>query len=134
MTEPVPPSPAPRPTPWRIHYADGSANGYDFAQASAEALIEFEYTPVTPAMSSTGHYSGGDPHQAELSPDDARIGELWRRVEALEADTASHHTSRDKGTGAFSVTTPSGTRQFIIQMGPTLDDFHAFAAAFRPNG
>ena len=134
VTEPEPhvPAPAARPTPWRIHYADGSANGYDFAQASPGGLVAFQYTPVTPAMSSTGQYSGGDPHRADLSPDDARIDELWRRVEALEADTASHHPSRDKGTGSFAVTTPSGTRQLIIAMGPALEGFHAFVAAFRP--
>lgn len=118
-------------TPWRIVYADGSANAYRFAQTSAGAPVSFEYVPVTPETSSTGHYSGGDPHAADLSPDDARIDELWRRIDALAADTASHTPDRAKGTGAFTIETPAGTRQLLIARGAALDAFHAFAAAFR---
>ena len=131
MTEPERPAPAARPTPWRVVYADGSANAYRFAQTSPDGLVAFEYVPVTAETSSTGQYSGGDPHRADFSPDDARIDELWRRLETLEADTASHTPDRAKGTGAFTLETPAGTRTFIILRGNALDAFHTFAAAFR---
>ena len=122
---------SPRETPWSIHYADGAANAYRFEQVSAGAEVSFEYAPVTPEMSSTGTYSGGEPHRARLSAGDARVAELWRRVEALEADTASHTDARAKGTGAFRIATPSGTREFIVQQGAKLDEIHAFLARFR---
>src|SRR5688500_16642035 len=115
-----------RETPWQISYADGSANFYRFSQESAGGEVAFEYSPVTKEMSNTGTYSGGDPHKAQIPASDARIEELWARVERLEADTASHSPSRDKGTGAFTVTTPAGKRDFIIAMGPVLDEMHQF--------
>ena len=117
--------------PWSIHYADGAANVYRFEQRSAGAEVSFEYVPVTPEMSSTGSYSGGAPHRARLAAGDARVAELWRRVEGLEADTASHADARAKGTGAFRIRTPSGTRAFIVQQGARLDEIHSFLAGFR---
>lgn len=116
---------------WTLTYADGAANVYIFSRASAGAAVAFEYVPVTPELSSTGHYSGGEPAKASLEPRDPRIDELWRRIEALEADPALHTDARAKGTGAFSVTTPSGERQFIVLAGSALADFHAFVATFR---
>jgi hypothetical protein len=120
-----------RATPWTIHYADGAANVYRFSQSSADGEVSFEYVPVTPKMSSTGTYSGGEPHRAVLAADDARIVELWRRVERLEADTASHGPDRNTGTGAFTITAPSGRRDFIVEQGAALDEIHQFMAGFR---
>ena len=120
-----------RETPWTLHYADGAGNAYHFAQASAAGEVSFEYLPVTPERSSTGTYSGGAPHQAALSADDPRVAELWQRVERLEADTAAHGPDRNKGTGAFAIRTPAGTRQFIIEQGAPLDEIHAFMKRFR---
>ena len=59
------------------------------------------------------------------------MAELWRRVEAAEADTASHTDARAKGTGAFRIVTPSGTREFIVEQGAKLDAIHSFLAGFR---
>jgi hypothetical protein len=120
-----------REPPWTLTYADGAANLYTFSRASAGAVVAFEYVPVTPERSSTGHYSGGEPAKANLEASDPRIDELWRRVEALEADPALHTDARAKGTGAFGVTAPSGERQFIVTAGSALSDFHAFVEAFR---
>src|SRR5688572_956412 len=110
------PMTAVRPTPWTISYADGSANVYTFKQPAAGADVAFEYDPVTPEMSSTGSYSGGDPRTASIPAADARIAELWRRVEALETAVTLHQPDRNKGTGAFALTTPAGKREFIIAM------------------
>jgi hypothetical protein len=120
-----------RETPWTLNYADGAANAYRFSQSEAGGAVSFEYVPVTPAQSSTGTYSGGEPRSAELSADDPRIAALWRRVEALEADTASHGPDRNKGTGAFSIKTPAGERAFIVEQGAVLDEIHAFMKGFR---
>jgi hypothetical protein len=120
-----------RETPWSLHYGDRAANVYHFSQAKAGGEVSFEYVPVTPEMSSTGSYSGGEPHKAVLAANDPRIAELWRRVERLEADTASHGPDRNKGTGAFNIKTPSGARSFIVEQGTALDEIHRFMAGFR---
>jgi hypothetical protein len=124
-------APRMRPTPWTLSYADGAANQYRFSQDSQGAAVAFEYIPITPEQSSTGHYSGGDPVSAQLPAGDPRIAELWRRVDALEADPALHAQDRNKGTGAFHATTPAGERRFIVEMGATLADFDTFVRKFR---
>jgi len=60
-----------------------------------------------------------------------RVDELWRRIEALEADPTLHTDARAKGTGAFRMTTPTGDRQLIIKAGTALAGFDAFVATFR---
>jgi hypothetical protein len=122
---------ATRNTPWTLVYGDGSANVYRLSQASAADDVHFEYIPVTPAQSSTGHYSGGDPKQAQLPPADPRIEELWRRVAALESDPALRAAERAKRTGQLTITTPDGTRSFIIAFGPALTELDELLATFR---
>jgi len=89
------------PPPWTLSYADGSANVYRF-EATATG-VRFVYDPVTPAMSSTGMYSGGDPVDVTIRADDPRIAELWHHARALEADTAHHVADRCKGDGALTL-------------------------------
>lgn len=89
------------PPPWTLSYADGSANHYRFEATAAG--VRFVYDPVTPATSSTGLYSGGDPVDTQLALDDPRIAELWRHTRVLEADTAHHVADRCKGDGALTL-------------------------------
>jgi hypothetical protein len=110
------------PVPWSIEYRDGSANAYSFADSGA-----FRYRPITPAESSTGTYSGGDPREGLL--DEATLGAFWQRVRELEASTALHTPDRGKGTGAFAITEDGATRSFIVTRGPELLAFDAFLAA-----
>jgi len=114
MNEPVPAA------PWKLSYADGSANLYSWWQDQAGAPVYFAYDPVTPETSSTGLYSGGSPREEQLSAGDPRLGELWSRVRALQRDTAHHSPSRDKGTGAFSLVTPNEEARFVVQQGESL--------------
>jgi hypothetical protein len=119
------------PAPWTLSYADGAANQYRFSQGADGAPVAFEYIPVTPEQSSTGHYSGGDPVSTRLPADDPRIAELWRRVDALGADPALLVEDRNKGTGAFHMTTSARERRFIVEMGAALAEFDAFVRKFR---
>jgi hypothetical protein len=98
--------------PWSLVYADGAANVYGF-DATPDGVV-FAYEPMTPERSSSGVYSGGEPRNLHLAPDDPRIDELWRYVVALEADTASHAEARCKGDGAFTVSTAAGERRFLV--------------------
>lgn len=98
--------------PWKLVYADGSANVYRFD--AQDDGVDFAYDPVTPERSSTGFYSGGDPRAARFALDDPRIAELWRSVRALEADTSSHADARCKGDGAVTLVTPEGSHDFLV--------------------
>lgn len=120
-----------RPVPWTISYADGSANSYTFMQADPGGGVSFEYAPVTPETSSTGTYSGGDPVKKTLHAGDPRLDELWRRVEALEADRSQHITERRKGTGALRVTTAEEERVTLIERAPPLLELEALLRGFR---
>lgn len=98
--------------PWTLVYADGSANVY---RLEAEpGRVRFTYEPVTPAESSTGFYSGGNPMNELLTPDDPRLATLWEHATALEADKAHHADERNKGDGAFTVTTGGQRRRFLV--------------------
>jgi hypothetical protein len=103
--------------PWTVVYADGSANVYRFAAAGRSVRVTYE--PITPAMSSTGTYSGGDPVDVELAADDPRVVKLWQLLGELEADRANHMAERNKGDGAVTVTTSVGTRRFLVARGAT---------------
>ncbi len=120
-----------RETPWSIEYGDGAANEYRFSQASPGAEVRFRYDPVTPAMSSSGEYSGGDPVEASLPAGDARLADLWREVDRLAADRSLHAPSRMMGTGVLTITVGETTREVIIQSGADLDAFDALVSGFR---
>jgi hypothetical protein len=113
-------------TPWSITYHDGSGNRYRFWR---DDDARFEYEPVTPEMSSSGTYSGGEPRAGELTVEQTR--ELWRRIKSLRAATALHTETRAMGTGAFVVVTDDGTDRFLIRGGAELREFDAAVAAFR---
>jgi hypothetical protein len=67
----------------------------------------------------------------QLRSDDARVAQLWQRIERAEKDITSHAEARNKGTGAFTITTPAARRSFIVEMGPGLDPLHGFMVQFR---
>lgn len=107
------PAPASPPDPpWTLTYADGSGNVYAFAADGAG--VHFTYEPMTPAHSSTGTYSGGEPVDEHLAADDPRVATLWQYARALEADTAQHAAERNKGDGAFTVTEDDRRRRFLV--------------------
>ncbi len=115
--------------PWRLTYRDGSGNAYHFTASTGG--VDVEYAPVTPEMSSTGTYSGGEHRRTQLVATDPQLAAVWQRARALEADRAAHTTERAKRTGAFELDTPAGARQFIVTHGPALDDFDELVTRFR---
>ena len=114
--------------PWSVTYHDGSGNGFRFWQETKDDCAHFEYSPITPETSSTGRYSGGDPKKGRM--DGRHAGELWRRIGSLESDTSLRRDSRIKGSGAFSLKTATGTRQFIVNDGRLLREFNEFLKDF----
>lgn len=110
--------------PWTLTYADGSANVYRFTATAAG--VRFVYDPMTPARSSTGMYSGGEPVDTTIAIDDPRIATLWDHARALEADTAHHVTDRNKGDGALMI----DGRTFLVARAGTRA-FETWLAALR---
>jgi hypothetical protein len=111
--------------PWKISYADGSNNCTTIsaeAAATPEApTIAWKYDPMTPAMSSSGNYSGGEPAEGLITVDDAAF--LWNELLAVLDATDSHTDERAKFTGLLRLTTAAGTRRVIVQTSPKLRMF-----------
>jgi hypothetical protein len=116
--------------PWTLVYADGAGNLHRWSQADGMSSVTFVYDPVTPEQSSTGMYSGGPPREERLVSGDPRVRALWAGARALQADTARHWPSRDKGTGAFTLITSAGTAEFIVEQGDALAAWADLAAPF----
>jgi hypothetical protein len=111
--------------PWSISYSDGSGNTYEVASDVGGAT--FSYDPMTPAESSSGTYSGGEPRSGRL--DAATIEQLWTRVRALEAEAAREATERAMTTGAFSVSEGGlAERSFVVQPSAALAAFDRFVS------
>jgi hypothetical protein len=116
--------------PWSVTYHDGSGNGFRFWEDLEEAGALFEYSPVLPETSSSGVYCGGEVRKGRV--DDQHIGEPWRSVRMLEAESSLRAGSRMMGTGAFRLQDPDGgAREFIVCDGPLLCEFNEFLAPFR---
>ena len=110
--------------PWTVTYADGSANVYRFTATAAG--VRFVYEPMTPARSSTGMYSGGDPIDTTIAIDDPRIAALWDHVRALGGNTTHHVADRNKGDGALTI----GGRTILVARAATRA-FEAWLDALR---
>lgn len=72
-------------------YSDGAGNTYFVSENS------IQYSPMTPEMSSSGLYSGGEPAKVELSPE--QHTELMALFDAAFADTENQVENRAKLTG-----------------------------------
>lgn len=91
-------------------YADGNANRYVIADEAVH------YIPVTPAQSSTGFYSGGEPALVTITP--AQFQSLQKLLEEAIADSTCHSAERPKGTGMILKINPDGmTTRVILQTG-----------------
>ncbi len=110
--------------PWKITYADGSGNATTLWRDAAAEPVHLQYTPVTPEVSSSGTYSGGEPRQGDVP--DSEAGQLERWVQRLEQETSSHAEARAMGTGQLRIEVAGDERTIIIAPGPTLDQFDAY--------
>jgi hypothetical protein len=117
------------PAPWSLTYHDGSGNGFRFWQEAEPDAVQFTYTPVTPAMSSSGIYSGGSTQKGTMN--DKQVANLWQSVRHLEADSSLHADSRMMGTGTFRLETAAGVQNFMVKRGEALQRFDEIVSPFR---
>ena len=72
-------------------YHDGANNVWSIGPQ------KIVYQPITPAMSSTGTYSGGEPFEKDISA--AQFAEIEVLLKAGAANKTIHEASRLKGSG-----------------------------------
>jgi hypothetical protein len=87
-------------------YADGSANVYEFRGNTVA------YLPVTPAESSSGLYSGGDPKTVTIGVADQE--KLVQLLEQALAATAQHQIAREKMTGRVEKAVEGSAEQSVV--------------------
>ena len=88
--------------PSEVRVEDGTGNVSCVFRAD-DSGIGFEYFPITPMQSSSGHYSGGKyvEHTGRLN--DEEFADLQRAVDAAAADTEAHAPQRSMGTWRISI-------------------------------
>ncbi len=91
----------------KIEYYDGSGNAY-----SLQAM-QLTYKPMTPEMSSSGLYSGGDP--AEVVLDTNQIAGLKKLLEHAIHNTNEHSTAREKGTALINYSIDNHDGSIILK-------------------
>jgi len=95
----------------RYEYADGSANRYIITSDS------LEYDPVTPAESSTGTYSGGEPKTVSLSAE--QFKSISQVIDKALANKDVHIQDRIKTSGAITIVKGDIHIQVILAPGCT---------------
>jgi hypothetical protein len=114
--------------PWRLEYYDGAGNGYSFSRQEGQAAL-FEFSPLTPEMSSSGLYSGGRPSRGALT--EVQVTGLWEWFEKLLLDASGHCRYRMKGTGCFLLKSSVDSAEFIFKASPMLRQFEESLGPFR---
>lgn len=95
--------------PVQYEYADSNGNRYHINSA------ELEYIPVTPAESSSGIYSGGEPKTVSISPGDYKtLHEIFQK--AIN-NQEIHILNRVMMSGSIRITESSETTRYLIQPG-----------------
>lgn len=117
--------------PWSFSFADGSGNGYRI-WADEHDDVRFEYTPVTPMLSSSGVYSGGARVHGVLEDGDASA--IWESLLALEKNSSCHVTQRMMGSGSFRYETPEEQGAFLVGAGSELQAFLELVADLKRGG
>lgn len=110
--------------PWTLQFYDGNGNGYTFSQPDKAQPGSFNFDPLTPEQSSSGHYSGGTPASGPLSPE--RVQSLWEWVHLFQNDKSLQCEQRPKGTGCFVINKNEAKSEFYVDRGQKLDDFMSF--------
>jgi hypothetical protein len=88
-------------------YGDGSANRYTITATT------LTYDPVKPEESSTGMYSGGDPAEVALTPD--QYNRLRDLFDAAINHTEIHISERIKTSGMITRTLGTETSTVILK-------------------
>lgn len=90
-------------------YIDGNANKYSI---STEEII---YDPITPAESSTGTYSGGEPYTVNISLTEFEV----LQETAMNCINKKEGLIEDRKMGSGTLIVQPGSKTFIFDMNST---------------
>jgi hypothetical protein len=110
----------------KLVIVDGSGNTFAFEATVDGGVFDVEYAPTTPAMSSSGVYSGGSPTTSRA--DTTRLEPVFGEVEQLESDADSHAKRREMGTVRVSIERGTDRAMFIVRQ----DQADALLEALEP--
>lgn len=116
-------------SPWTLRFYDGSGNGYYFVKDEKDSAASFEYDPITPEQSSSGHYSGGTPVKGSLDSDQCQ--KLWDWTRLFQNDESLQNDQRLKGTGWFKLDIAGEKADFTADRGAKLEEFMTFLKGLR---
>lgn len=113
-----------------VSYHDGSGNHFQFWLDVPSGLELFSFSPVLPASSSSGTYSGGKPNSGVLAQ--AIVAELLRQLKLLEETAADFQPSgRLMGSGTFSCLRDGEIVRYSVPRGEYLRKFDTFVLQFK---
>ena len=104
--------------PWTVVFADGSGNSTTVERDAADGPVTLRYRPVTPAESSSGVYSGGQPRSKPMEA--RRAAELWRAVRGAEQAKGQHTATRTMGSARVILTVDGKNRSFGLAPGEAM--------------
>ncbi|MDF1667311.1 MAG: hypothetical protein P1V97_36535 [Planctomycetota bacterium] len=110
--------------PWTLEFYDGNGNGYTFSHPDKAKPASFDFDPLTPEESSSGHYSGGTPASGSLSSE--QLSSLWSWVHLFQNDESLQCEQRPKGTGCFVIKKADAKSEFYVGRGEKLDEYMSF--------
>lgn len=93
-----------------LQFHDGAGNAYAYAPETGT----LRYEPVTPATSSSGTYSGGQPWEVSITVAEARA--MRSVFEAAAGAIADHAPTRSKGTGDVRIGKGSSVARYLLRM------------------
>jgi hypothetical protein len=94
----------------KIDYVDGCGNVYILKLEKGKGIVEYE--PMTPEMSSSGFYSGGEPFEREIDIKlFNQIAEL--AVQAIKNKSA-HIINREMGSGMLKIEINNSKQKAIL--------------------
>jgi hypothetical protein len=94
----------------RIDYGDGSGNRYTLKLEEGKAIIKYE--PVTPEMSSSGYYSGGEPFERNI--DFTLFNQIAEIATQAIQSKSSHINKRIMSSGMLTVEINNSKQKAIL--------------------
>jgi hypothetical protein len=111
---------------FELSYSDGSGNTFHLKEGV------LTYDPVTPAESSSGIYSGGDPWSTTLVPE--KFSTLSLKLNEAIGKKSIHLKTRTMGSGLLILTSATGKSSKWILNGedPLIAEIEALFRSFKP--
>ena len=109
-------------------FSDGNNNNYTLTQTASGGTLN--YDPVTPAESSSGVYSGGEPALKEITQE--QYTTITEAIENAVTNTSDHMENRVKKSGQITIqrnTNDPNSQKEVYIIAPSTDSKKAIKGA-----